>query len=1541
MRQHVAAAVVMCFLFSGLVFSQGNAALGGVVTDQSGALIPGVTITVTNTETGVSTMGVTNESGAYQFASVQPGRAYRVSATLPGFQTATVTNLELSGGIRTAQNFRLQVAGTTQSVEVTVDRQGALTASSSSIGDVLPQDRIQALPLVGNNVLDLLQILPGLRLSPLGDQANTIGGLGINTINVTRDGMPIRDERFSAEGNVTLEGNPTFFGAYQGGNQLLATTVLNPDLVGEIRLILSPVDAELGRGNSQIQITTRSGTNRYTGSAVWNIQNSAFNANSWGNNNDVVNGVWTPTTPNWRNTHQYTLSYGGPIIRNKTFFYVLWDQQISNTREIQTNTVLTDSARNGIFRFWEGWVPDDFDGNTPTFPTFGANPSLPSIDSSGNPLRPQFWPEHSSANPQPYTGRLICFSIFGTVKADGSPFGGNDCPSGEPMLPPSGSVWDTKRPGAFNSAGYFAKILEKMPRANDFTGGDGLNYANFRWLLGRGGNNANESIVGSEAYSNRKQINVKVDQNFAAHRFSVGWTYQLDDNADNVGDWPNSYSGVTYRRPQTVTVNATSTFSSTLLNEARFGLNYNKTQSLPAWLSPDTARRDEARSFLVNGGTRPGSTNVYPVVIGPSTGSLDFDSGVMETQTAMDAVTQVGYTNPLYNFADTLSWTRGKHSLKFGGDFRFPRSNGFTLMPYPIANYGNIGGNRTLSPLASDDTAGFATPTLGGTATPNATNCTATVTTSCPRVVNQFPQTARNVARDLAFMLTDSVGSVTMPYWAENYSDTTNTTPPFYGWQDTSTQDNRFRKMVYSDFAIFAKDDYKVTNNLTLNLGVRYEYYSPPYIESGLTSTAFDQGNGLFGASRGAGYDLFNSWLRPGNLYLSGYGNNAATLPAGTNFLDCVKGVRQNTDLPLSTCDPSLLTQIEFIGPNSPNAGKTIIPRDRNNIGPAIGFAWQVPFFGEGKTTVRGGYQVTFSRVNVPEGTLASALGGSLTQNYGQDDATIVNFTGSGAGQLNRAITINDLPSLVPVLPSRGPGQTVPVYARSSSITAYDPNYATPYTQNLTLSVTRSLARNMTLDVRWVGTLARKQSGSLSLNTNTVMYNPELFDELVKVRHGDESPFFDQMLAGLRLTGVPAGYGTVGAGSTGAQQLRRANADTDFFTPGNQSFTTYLAEGNFSGLTNLLVTQTAAAGAVGATQGAQGVTLAPSQTILRNGCNRIANNLTNIPTRCFSENYLIANPQLSGGTYNANLGRSNYHALQVQFTLRPTQGISLQSTYSWAKSMQLGGGGYTDPLMRDADRARGREGPHSLRMNGTVELPFGPNKVLFGNASGWVARLIERWQTSFILNMASGSPADILGAGTTRYGNARYVVASPYWRIPDGKVEWGYGANGGEGRFYGDSVFLNAPDPQCADSTLVMQGAQVVGTDTFNFASNCGLDALAMAVPDGTADSYLLGGVPVVNLLVNPKPGEVGTLGMRTLSYWGQFSLDANAQKTFRLTESKALSLRIDSTNILNHPQPAIPNYSVGTGTFGAITSGFAPAKSGSRTFQAQIRLTF
>src|SRR5262249_30697585 len=158
----------------------------------------------------------------------------------------------------------------------------------------------------------------------------------------------------------------------------------------------------------------RSGTNRYSGSVVWDVQNSALNANTWANNKTIPER----TDPDWYNLNQVTTSYGGPIIRDKTFFFVLYDTQNVNRRRLVTTQVLTDSARQGIWRYWEGWNPGPASAAQPTaFPGGPLTGTAPSVDFSGNPIAPLFNPTGG-----PYTlGGLRCFSLFGNVKVDGSP----------------------------------------------------------------------------------------------------------------------------------------------------------------------------------------------------------------------------------------------------------------------------------------------------------------------------------------------------------------------------------------------------------------------------------------------------------------------------------------------------------------------------------------------------------------------------------------------------------------------------------------------------------------------------------------------------------------------------------------------------------------------------------------------------------------------------------------------------------------------------------------------------------------------------------------------------------------------------------------------------------------------------------------------------------------------------------------------------------------------------------------------------------------
>ncbi len=256
--------------------------------------------------------------------------------------------------------------------------------------------RVAELPTVTNNVLDLYRLIPGIRLTDEGGNNGVVSGLGgLGTVNITRDGVD----------NV---------GAARFGVSLGGATYMSPDLIGEVRIIVAPVDAELGRGNGQFQFMTRSGGNQYHGAVAWTVRNTAFDANTWNNNRQVdpKTGAWKPAKPDWVNNHQITASYGGPIVKNKTFFFALWDSAIMNSRTNQNPMVLTPCARRGIFRYFDNWN----NGNNVQAPqTTGSTPTIAVVDAIGNPVTPANNPNVAPFNGSPFTGSLRYASVFGTV----------------------------------------------------------------------------------------------------------------------------------------------------------------------------------------------------------------------------------------------------------------------------------------------------------------------------------------------------------------------------------------------------------------------------------------------------------------------------------------------------------------------------------------------------------------------------------------------------------------------------------------------------------------------------------------------------------------------------------------------------------------------------------------------------------------------------------------------------------------------------------------------------------------------------------------------------------------------------------------------------------------------------------------------------------------------------------------------------------------------------------------------------------------------
>ena len=1368
---HITIVVLLCLLSSRKLPAQSlNGSVNGFVQDETQAIIAGAKVTAENTRTGVLTPTLTNESGVYIFPSLSPG-IYRLTAAFAGFRPKTYKDVQVGADVSLRQDFLLEVVGeVTSGIEVTAERSSAIAESSASIGQVLTGQNVRDLPLVTNNVLDLMKTMAGVRGDGLS-LGTTFAGISTAFVGTTVDGIKVQENRYN--------------------NGVSATTVINPDLVGEMRVILTPVDAETSRGNGQVQILTRSGSNRFAGSAVWAVRNSALDANTWINNRNPV-----PIEPDWLNRHQATVSYGGPIIKNRTFFFALYDQQIERRRDTQLPIVLTDCARNGIFRYWEGWANGNTD--TPVSP-IGSTPGRPSVDSFGNPVRPE-----TNADGSPYSGQLRFFSVFGpVVNTPMQP----DCSDAIAQGPP----WDPLRTG-MDAVGLSRKFLDVMPHANRFQGGDGLNTAQHQWSRAARSSNSLNLTTGSDTDTDRKQINVKFDHQISAsHKAAVNYRYEWIDIYGEA-TWPGGYGQQLIRRPQVLTTNITSTLTPTLVNEARVGYRRNFHVVWAPWEVTDVEKRAVPLSLLLEGGGFPIAVQLAMV------GGMNTNNFSCFTNCA-----QQGNTTSLYQFGDTLNWIRGKHWFKGGGEIRYGFSRGSTpTAPIPRAT-GGAGLN--ISNAFTNSLPGFVS-------------------------VNQ------SLATSLLYFLSGSLNRVQQVYLIQS--------PDHHNqWLDYNSMDD-YRKISeprQKEFSLFFKNDWKVNPSLTLNLGIRYDYYGVPYEGHGLTAVPVGGGDALFGVSG----RTFDTWLNP----------NAGV-------------------------DMSLVTTLEFVGPKTANPHKTAYKKDRNNFGPAIGFAWQPPWFGKGRTNVRGGYQITYAG-----GGRMTNLANQVFNNQGfVSTATTQAPVGGGL------FDASDLSDLIPLLPSTLPMEPIPVQKRDVDARVFDSHYVAPYIQNFTLSVTRDLTRKLNLDVRYVGTRGVKLWSDLfDLNIPNVFYNPALRDALDRTRRGEDVLLFDQMFLGLNLIGA-ADASVNGGTQRGSDHLRRSPAFRDSLANGD-----YAAVAAALNTFNSNVTGAAEERGTVLRRANRGFNV-PGGTAVAGG--------TVVPAGLFPENWIVSNPQFDNAFLFSNSGSSNYHSLQVQATLRPVHGFSVQGTYVWSKALEVSpqlsnpgigttGTAYTNPADRQKDYALApHHVTHDLRAFGTFELPVGPNKLMFSNTSGWLARLIEHWQTSFIINMNTGQPASI-AAGNMLYANGVADIVSPF-DFRKGKVYWGDTGPGDTlvGGYFESGAFGKARDPQCDEVAASLQ-------------QFCTLKAVTRAE---TGEF----------VFQNPRPGNRGTVGRQTIELPGRWSFDASMGKTFQIGESRSLQVRFDAANIFNHPLPGSPSLNINDDN----PMGYIAAKGTQhREFRGLLRINF
>jgi hypothetical protein len=297
------------FLFalsSGLWAQEATGRILGVVSDPTGAVVPGAHVVVTNTATHISRETTTDSSGSYQVVALPVGQ-YTVAVDRKGFSTVktSVNTLDINQSLKI--DIKLQVGSTTESI--TVETTGAVIETvSPTIGVTISSSAVQDLPLNGRQVLDLALLQPGVtETNPGSGAAGTYDIAGGRSDSVT----------FLLDGGVN--------------NNLLSNGVVlnpNPDAVQEFKILENNYTAEYGRnGGGVISVVTKSGTNTLHGSAYDYIRNDAFNANRYFNNKkglprDILK------------RHQFGATVGGPIIRDKLFFFTSYQSQ----RQTQTLT---------------------------------------------------------------------------------------------------------------------------------------------------------------------------------------------------------------------------------------------------------------------------------------------------------------------------------------------------------------------------------------------------------------------------------------------------------------------------------------------------------------------------------------------------------------------------------------------------------------------------------------------------------------------------------------------------------------------------------------------------------------------------------------------------------------------------------------------------------------------------------------------------------------------------------------------------------------------------------------------------------------------------------------------------------------------------------------------------------------------------------------------------------------------------------------------------------------------------------------------------
>ncbi len=900
-------------LFSGLLHAQTDTGgVTGTVTDSTGAVVAGVQLTLTNDGTGILQQTQSTSTGTYSFSGVRAG-SYTLKVEAQGFQLFIANGIEVHIQNILTLDARLTTGQVSQEVNVTATAP-LLQAENGTVGQTITSQTVNDLPLQTRNWASLSQLAAGVTTAPVGSPSSDSGSTTSAYFVVNGANLWQNDFRLNGiNNNIEMYG-----GSYTGSN---ATITPPPDAIQEFKLQSATFSAEFGRATGGVvNATTKSGGNNFHGDVWWYVRNDIFNANLF------FNKIANHPRPEYRQ-NIFGATIGGPVVRDKLFFFFAYQGQRYVTPTPATSTVPTANMVNSGFTNLQDMIT--YNHNTGTdalgrivphgtvldpattrqIPASGVDPVTGLSGKAGSYVRDPFF-TGSLAGVTNFTGLTSQLNIIPQSRIDQNA----------------------------------VQLLGVYPAAN----AAGLNN-NFSWTPG--------TLLDIDTYD------VRIDYNINQRNILYG-TY---DNSRYDATVPSSLPGLavgqTGGRNDSLpawafAVGYTHIFTPTLTNEMHVGMMHSdklqrsvfgNTTGIPGQFGiqgiPQVANNGGIPpiGFAPNGGS--GGSFLTHIGVGNFTPTLQYVYSIE----GADSLTKV-YRNHVFKTGvqvidiegDISQPPQGRGNMTFTGQYT----------DIPNANTGLTGiADLLLVPTAST--------VLGGV---------------------------------------NNVGGLGV----------------FSGGNIAATNDHRWY------IGAFFQDDWKITPDLTLNLGLRWDYFTP-YAET---------------SGRQANFVAANGNSAPGIYYMPNKGCQAPrsaafdSLLASNNIaLNCVSGLALG------------------------NAQKT-------NFAPRVGFAYRA----QPTLVVRGGYGIAFGAL----GNLG--YGGTLGTNYpfvyvstfnSPDSQHPLQLPSGATATMENAfseVNIGD--------PTVNSGQGLNLYGRQY-------NYQTPYIQTFNLTVQKQVSNNDSVQIGYVGAVGR------------------------------------------------------------------------------------------------------------------------------------------------------------------------------------------------------------------------------------------------------------------------------------------------------------------------------------------------------------------------------------------------------------------------------------------------------------------------------------